>query len=82
MTIGLSNIRSTIPNEASITANKSVSNEQSKSNTELIPVSHSENLPAGWVKMAHPTTGEEFYINQESMVSQRHSPNDVAESMW
>jgi len=74
---------------------KSATKTKSKSDTkksetksataDLVEITdHGENLPAGWSKHQHAVTGQVMYVNQEQMISQKHSPLDAngGESAW
>ena len=63
---------------ASSTTTQSQSSQvdtSSRSAVDLIEITgHGEALPPGWSKQQHTKTGEVFYVNQNEMISQRHSP--------
>jgi hypothetical protein len=58
------------------------SGNQSKSSSavDLIEITnHGENLPSGWSKHQHITTGQVMYINQIELKSQKHSPLELGD---
>lgn len=77
----LSYMSNSSPTGAPISGVKSQQNSDKsrsdKLNVDLEEIEdHGEDLPIGWSKMRHLTTGQIFYVNPTELISQKHSPLD------